>query len=362
LSNITSQIDSNLSSNAGIIYYDAMLVRRMLTEYGWEGIPVEYRRPGGEAERRLYQGYDELSRFFETICLIDRTNTLEHFLRVENVCPMPDLSKPHRSFESVALTRADQLVRKGKDIVVFWSGGIDSTATILALTLAGARNLKIVMTHLSIIENRAFYERFIRDCIDHEIATGDDVRQNYTLGPNQILVTGENGDQLFGSMVLYRYTMTELQSPWEKFEPCNRLKPFVKPIFDNAPIKLPSLFHFIWWLNMTLKWHNVKFRFIARAEKLCTLDQMHHFFDDEDFQRWAILTDEPKILNTHQTYKWTAKQFIHRHTRDDDFLHNKMKVPSLRVNNNSSNPTFLFSDGRRVALDIPEDAPWLLNP
>ena len=58
---------------------------------------------------------------------------------------------------------------------------------------------------------------------------------------------------------------------------------------------------------------------------------IRHFFQTDDFQRWSIANPDLKIRDSLESYKWPAKEFIYKFTKDADYRDHKIKVGSLRV-------------------------------
>jgi len=183
-----------------------------------------------------------LSLFFG-VPLIDRTRTLPGALRcaplarqppterdcrdyckrlrssssqssVDDVNENNDKERGHDALRTAMLNRARTLWERtektvvSSSIYVGWSGGIDSTAALVALlqtaTTSRRRRLKVVLDEESMVENPTFYRNFIGGGKLEEVP-----RQGQPLSWHEdrirrenaanVFVTGELGDQLFGS-------------------------------------------------------------------------------------------------------------------------------------------------------------------
>jgi hypothetical protein len=89
---------------------------------------------------------------------------------------------------------------------------------------------------------------------------------------------------------------------------------------------------FLWWWNFTQKWQHVKYRLLLYMDEATLPDcrrWMFPFFDCPKLQRWAIDNPDLKIRDTWETYKWTAKDFISKYTKDRDYQ-KKRKHGSLQ--------------------------------
>ena len=220
---------------------------------------------------------------------------------------------------------------------MFWSGGIDSTALFLAFReVAHADELVIVCNENSVIEYPDFYKKNIEGKYKlvpiNMYATWQAVETACTEG---IAVTGEIGDQLFGSVNFANYDSTQLLSPWkailEKEQPSPMLVSALEPLADACPQKITNLASFLWWLNYSMKYQLVQMRMLLN-NTVSILDQnIFHFYDTPAFNDYTVsLPIEEKIPNGDQlAYKMPLRQFILDKTGDLDYFKNKPKVRSL---------------------------------
>ncbi len=316
-------------------------------------LPEAYR--SADYTDEVFAGYRLACEFFEHVMLLDRTGSgFPHFASVQCITPMPmDIAGFDKTFTDCAMARAEQLVGSGKLVEVYWSGGIDSTAVLVALMQAEIRRdqLKVFLTWNSIFEYPYFYHKFIKDAYDHAIGTLGDVKYALSFGADKLVVTGEHGDQLFGSVVIARYTNELLRKPYEVGIP-GPVREFLAPLIAASPAVVTTTYDWLWYCNFNLKWQGVKTRFLMRMEGPAAAwpDALFHFYDTGDFQRWSLANNEPKILSHQNSYKWPAKQFIHTFAKDEDYLYKKGKVNSLRnVGRPGQNEwCFILADGSKV--------------
>lgn len=246
--------------------------------------------------------------------IVDRTGTLPAPLDIAITHPMPG---PGRAvnFHDLMAARAAELVARGKPIIVYWSGGIDSTAALVALLKAGVKDvgLTVRMSRFSPSEFTSFFDAHLRSqdglaiewigACAHLSLTREDL-QTHTV------VTGELGDQLFGS-VCYRYytpagtrilpaiddcdcdhlwidglvpkgTWLLFLEPWEKafmapFMPGERpstgylenhrsaeaVVDYLRPLMAKCPFEVRNAFDAWWWINFTCKWQPNVYRFVS---------------------------------------------------------------------------------------------------
>jgi hypothetical protein len=283
--------------------------------------------------------------------IMDRTGTLRQGFDYAVLDQIPSVTGLDATFGELCDQRAADLVRLAKrrdqDLCVHWSGGIDSTATLIAISRAARESnagerVVVVLSQDSVHENPRFFLQHIHGVFRLRPATHPIA---YGLDPAAINVTGEHGDQLFGSHLLESYVRRGLADvdyadilPLVLFERLRsvpgaiRVKKYLQPVANAAPVPIRSLFDYLWWMNFALKWQEVTLRLPAwrRDDARDTYRSLHHFYRTEGFQAWALghaMTARPYIW---ADYKHQAKRYIHSAVRDDDYLRTKEKEDSLR--------------------------------
>lgn len=276
-------------------------------------------------------------RFFGT-CLIDRTGTLTRSHPVRILDPIPPFHPSfNKSLTEICDRRARDIFARAEhadlDVRVMWSGGIDSTAALVALlrvsTERQRQRLVIVYETESISEYRLFYYMFIRRRLRKMKIKH--VTQMFSRAENErdfLIVTGELGDQIFGSLF---YALTVINSPtygglmsgktdapWRGtmatvMERMKAIPPgagpaweaYVEPLVAKAPIPIRTMFDFLWWMNYSCKWQVVVVRFVARQwePSRALMDKLEHFFRDPDFEQWSFHNHQSKM--TYHTV-WTS--------------------------------------------------------
>ena len=251
--------------------------------------------------------------------------------------PIPTLV-PGRLFSDCADLRGIELLKRSEtDQLVFsWSGGIDSTVAVTSLLKNGfdrtKHKIKIALTVQSISEYRFFFERHIALNFEY-------VPYNEVLYSQFPVITGELGDQLFGSDILLKvsYNLGEdlCQSADIKNVIISALGPKSGPIVEHylpiaqyCPIPVETVHDFLWWWNFTQKWNNVKYRllnFVAGAKP----ENLISFYDTTEFQQWSL--DTPTRIKMPAgilSYKKPAKDYVISFTKDESYK-DKLKVGSL---------------------------------
>lgn len=275
------------------------------------------------------------------IFTVARTAYKPDLLLLKSICPLPDFTANYqKTFSETALERAADIWRKhavAGQLNLLWSGGIDSTVSLIALlqTAASGQNLRVYCNVNSINENPFLYSLLLKQknvSFENSSKMPDAVKMT--------VITGELGDQIFGSDLLFRivnnFGFSKLREPYEEVLPklfnirCgnefgNFLYERYRPIAEEAPFKIRTAFDFIWWWNLTQKWQCVKFR------KDCLLSpaiKAVHFFESDNFQRWSVHNHDKKIQNTVQSYKMPAKEFIFEFDKNADYKLHKRKYGS----------------------------------
>lgn len=305
--------------------------------------------------------------------VVDRTNTIcfgSSKLKTDH--PMPDFSKNFTTaLSEIMMQRAEELWRwiedTGKLGIVWWSGGIDSTALLVAMlrtaTPERIKLIKVGMNERSINEYPLFFNKYVRDLPYTFMpqAAGRDIDLNV------LHITGEIGDQLFGSDYLEacfagggrefqgkKHFVGNINAPWQdtmsrfvrdQLQYMNLPSEYVQPIMDTyeklntaSPIEINTLFDFWWWSNFNLKYSNV----VGRIPMSTQQPHIAHkcivaFFNTPDFQRWSVFNHDKKIGSTWKSYKKELKQFVFDFNKDKDWFTHKTKGASLGVHTYSSN-------------------------
>jgi hypothetical protein len=300
--------------------------------------------------KRLRPEYIAACRFFSAP-LIDRTETLDAGIEFEILDRLKDFSVSEKSFSRICAERAEAICKKSfeenRKIQILWSGGIDSTLALVSIFRELEKREKLEYLEILLSkESVAEYPTFFRDVIEK--------RLNYIffeppiydfLDAEKIIVTGEHGDQIFGSDKAQHFIITN-----QAFRPFEEILPFViarklgstksvdalisylTPQIEKSPVKIKTLFDFLWWMNFSLKWQHVSLRmfYSDEAERFSLDKNFLHFFSAKDFQNWSISNHKFKIKQTWKSYKYIAKECIFDFHKDENYLLNKEKEQSLK--------------------------------
>lgn len=331
----------------------------------------------------------EFAKFFniypKSSVFIDRSNTVQTPVRVKSLFPIPTLRPLRATYEDICNARAVELLARAEQydvsLNVAWSGGIDSTLILISLlknaTPAQKKRIVVLLTLDSIAENPRFYAEHIRGklpCNSMTVFT-------YLLGTDQMLIGGENNDQVFGSDVIAklinRFGPDIIHQPYRRDtfftffnEMLNDAKvtnfcvDLIERIASRANVALHTHYDYLWWLNFTVKWQFVVFRMLPytapRNAHNITEDYLENrfnqFYNTPDFQLWSMNNMDKKIKDTWSTYKWPAKDIIYDYTKDEEYWKFKQKRGSLgAVLQNQRSYNFIGSDFKlHHELDVNE--------
>lgn len=274
------------------------------------------------------------------------------------------------SYATLMERRAKELAAIDKPLYVYWSGGIDSTALMVALIREGVE-MTVMMNDRSIWENGQFYYRFIKDKIKTRNSVDISVL-NTLVEKDAHFITGELADQLFGSDTMQDVCLLEgwqlLHKPATeenvrrallcKGMTDENIEPLYKVVFESAAsqnVPIHRVFDFFWWISFAFKWQGVVYRMAlygpAELNSLLTekhWDRVHHFFETDYFQTWSCTQHEYKILDRWNTYKFTSKQYIFEFDEHEDYMLNAVKIGSLRKFCDCANSSAIYAPLRVV--------------
>ena len=270
--------------------------------------------------------------------VFDRTNIL---FNVPNLDPILPLGKTgyKDSLVDTCDSRAQEIINKSGDkkSYVFWSGGIDSTTVLVSLLKLGAGpSLCIVMTEESIKEYPEFYNNYIHNKLnirliryEHAYKIPEPVDTYLTDG---IVVTGEIGDQMFGSDMYLTYgDSTKLLSPWKNELKNSRAFEKYEQFALACPVEIKTLKDFWWWFNYSVKYNSVVFRMLRTSHNFKLECNTFHFFNTTAFNDWSMSTPvEDRFFGSNiKNYKQPLKDYIYSFTKDSNYCKNKTKEGSL---------------------------------
>lgn len=286
-------------------------------------------------------------------CIIDRVGALETPFETLSLYPIPEANDfSNLTFTDVCFNRARELLQFGEKIQLTFSGGLDSTTVLMSFIVAiqegygSFDQVEVLATPHSIIENPVAWSTYvlpnfkIKSMAAHmDAPIPEDVR----------VVSGENGDQLFGSDII----LSNLDM-FDKAITSDEIRAFVvsrkvpphaiddvharlSKLISKCPVQLNTMADAIWWLNFSSKWQSVCFRVLAfsnnikSGDDLSSFERFRSFFNTPEFQ-WMSLHGgvkkwgSPPALNN---YKLAMRETLSQFEPLADYVRTKIKVPSL---------------------------------
>jgi len=317
--------------------------------------------------------------------VVDRTGMVDFGTsKIITDHPMPDFSIIEKNrLGYLMLERAEDLWQwiedEGRLGIIWWSGGIDSTALLVAMLRTSTpdrmRLIKVGMNQRSIEEYPSFFEKYVKN-LPYMFVSHNDGMQ---IDLNALHITGEIGDQIFGSDYLRacfggggrdfpgkEHFVGNIKAPWQDVMSLfvkDQLKvkdlpaTYHSQVMDTyellntkAPLEIKTLFDFWWWSNFNLKYTHVSNRLQVNSPDAVTASKrVKSFFDSDEFQRWSVSNHDKKIGDTWKSYKTPLKRFVYKFNKDQDWFDNKTKVQSLRM---GANPQFLLMDSNYKRFGI----------
>lgn len=260
----------------------------------------------------------------------------------------------NKSFTQI--TDETALSYEGKDVLIAWSGGIDSS-TVVAAFVKNNVPFKVTVNTSSEAENKQLYDYLISNHNVITIKENEKLFQKINLtelDSSCIIVTGDCADQLYPGIhhnfipggikfkelvghkdfdVLYKkYFDTEVE---EIYLRDNVRQSFIEwyvkhfkcdtergeDIYDNYllphikkfPFDVKHYYQLVWFFKFIFKYETTaKEQFYRFAE---TNNEVRAFFDTQEFQRWAI-TNLDYNFNTYSTHYNDYKMFQKQYSYD----------------------------------------------
>lgn len=281
--------------------------------------------------------------------LIDRTATLDNGMKIKVLHPnIPSFDAGfNQSVDQLCRSRCLKLLQQHSRIKLLWSGGIDSTAVLVAFLRtappeAWKQQLSVHYCSRSVQENPGFFEQHVSHLPQHAVIEGHlrDFVFDTTYGGDcpSTLVTGDPGDILFGGMLnarefvrAARSSNLDMQASWRKVVPeLMRARgllargqqaeatwcAWIGSQVEKSPVPVESALEFVWWINFSCKLQADVLHLFFN-QKIVTHDmiqRVEHFFLSDDWQQWALhhREDVAVLRCSEAAHKLPLKQYIHR--------------------------------------------------
>lgn len=279
---------------------------------------------------------------------VDRTN-LSVGLTDNVICtPIPDVWSNEELPLLMEATAIEIMSHHGnsKDVHLMWSGGIDSTAVFYALNDTGLP-FTVVYNNSSIVEYPLLAEQLESGMFPQVKLMKVDIP--FTMSqymkdiPNIMMITGELGDQTFGSVGIFSFPeevrhlpMSEITQqdiiPLTVFEYSKLSIETALKITDASHLSLQV---WLWAINFIYKYQTVQLRtatmgFISQSH--ANVPNTIHFFDNKHFNSYALnnyMVNANFLKDT--DYKMPLKEYIFSLNNDAQYRDTKTKVESLNT-------------------------------
>jgi hypothetical protein len=301
-------------------------------------------------EKNLTEEEHVVSKYFGYVVLVDRTHKWQPSRRYKVLEPVPEGTTPYSFTQCVEAAAEEYVTRcKNKKIVLMWSGGLDSTCAFYALIKTGVK-FTCQVNHHSMNEFPLLAAEILSgkypNVEPQYVITGFggidqphpqhefDFTKYLKDNPDVVIMTGECGDQVFGSAVSVCRSDTTRQSVYTDVVNPNivdQLDPTVLA-FLNKPKDKITFAQWAWAVNFCCKWQNVCIR-MGMSWGLFPGDpysNVIHFFNTPDFQRWSMKNYEFNCMHQQKyTYKLELRKYLISQGCNQEYAKTKIKEGSL---------------------------------
>lgn len=209
-------------------------------------------------------------------------------------------------------------------IAVSWSGGIDSTAVLVAFmqTIPNQR-LVVLCNQASIDEFPSFYELKIKDRV--KVINPKVYLQHYQ---DFFCVSGAGGDPTWGYIddISWQSYSDKINLPWQDCIDQSVMPDidFLQEFCTWSGREIKSYLELRVWFYLCCIWQEgCMYPFSLRSE--FSPKDMVSFYDTASFQNWTMNNLDKIIGQKWYDYKRPAKEFIFRYHDDADYLRYKSK-------------------------------------
>lgn len=278
---------------------------------------------------------------------MDRTNRNLNYFNF-HFEPIPEVEVGwNLTLEEVFLRRAQEIWNLDRPVRLWWSGGIDSTAALVAFlrTKKPEYELTIYYGQPCIDENPYFWSLLQKmDDIKFQYNNTETIfafSPNFTDG--SINVTGEPADPVWGSFIAEPY-FDKPDISWKVLlnkdndnymysnsdkKTQDKFMEFCEWHIEASPIEIRNPFDFIWWVAFSTKW---QWNDVTPHRELQNASRYYNiigFYNFPDIQKWSIVNHDLKHKGYYQSYKGPAKDFIFEYDKNTEYRDNKTKFRSF---------------------------------
>ena len=311
-----------------------------------------------------------------------RSTVWDFHIDRDYVCS-PALNQSYnKSFSEVTDQRAEEIRqdmrRYNCELVVCWSGGIDSTLILASLVKNFSRNelanVTVLANNESYFENPVFYhniiEKYQLKTVNFRNFSNEKVQ---SLFDTHLVIDGEPADKLwivnvalqFESMYGSGILKKPLKDTADKFieyltqymtnDQAREYYDYLMQNINEAQINIDTTGDLFWWINFNFHWieHLLiwYYQFPVKSAAAYAQFKKHYkpWYNTVDYQQWS-LADRPKsIPDDHGgLYKMPAKQYINELSKDDFYCNYKSKLGSAKDFSTTPDDLVILEDGSRL--------------
>lgn len=274
--------------------------------------------------------------------LVDRTSITDSNEDLRVCRPIPDVWV-EKDLNDIITDRGNEIFDTFDNPILMWSGGIDSTVVFYSM-LAIGKPFTVYYNNSSVKEYPLLATQLEQGIPNVTAVFHSDSFKisDYILAhPEARFVTGELGDQTFGSASIFHFAEVYRAMPIEEVvaldvvprEVYEYTVPSILHALKITSMETITLQAYLWAINFIFKYQHVqlrtgimRFRMYSETEQNNTL----HFFDTNDFNSYALINYVVNSAFVKETdYKMPLKEYIFSQNGDEEYLKNKTKVESL---------------------------------
>jgi hypothetical protein len=311
------------------------------------------------------KGYsDEAQDKFKKSLIIDRLGKGNYKLfKPKVIRPYRAISIPKNFTEAIELNLSELIKIPHKKILIFWSGGVDSTVILISL-LKNVDWKKIIVIHNEFDKqgNKIHNEYPLLNSwlLKNQIEIINFETYYQRDNSRDLVLHGLGGDAVWGYLYnWYEGDNAEVKNlkisnkSWRETNTFN----FDADTFDffnnfclESDIDIITTMQARCWFFQTVAFQGAiyGFSFIFSSP---TSKQVKSFYDNDYLNRWVLSNSDKIVGKTLDTYKMPAKEYINDFFPDRNYLKNMKKKHSLGVReswlkkNNNKIPFLLDTDG-----------------
>lgn len=271
---------------------------------------------------------------------VDRTLTTK--LAFNQHVPRPwKIPTVKRTLDQAMQARATALASADNKINILWSGGIDSTALLVAfLQHVDHSQLRVLYSPWSTYENNEF-EQHLKNLNSVELVDISGTRY-LTWDFDGIFVSGDGGDEFMASVdqsFAEAHGPEVWQRPWQDFvfesTQDTELIDFCQQHFANSGREILTVLEARWWFYACFKSRSILNQKLEMffEQKQFDANRLCGFFDCEEYESyiyWNI--DQCLTSGDHRSWKQVLKDYVYNYCSVDRWYQQAVKHHSIQLN------------------------------